>query len=260
MNKPHEARHRRTIIDQFTRQAFPFTQVRGHLDAMGNLLEISKVHANDTVLDVACGPGLVTCAFARFASHVTGVDITPAMIEQATIRQQEAGQENIVWRVADVTALPYADDTFSLVLTRYSFHHLLAPEAVLREMIRVCRPGGRVAVADIAMEADKAVAFDKLELLRDPSHIHALTHEEFASLFQNSDLADCVQGRYCIDIELEAQLSASFPGPGGKDRLRAMIVNDIGIDSLGISARREDGNILYSVPVAVYAGCKKRKC
>ena len=73
--------HRRLILDQFTRQAVPFSQMRDHSPEL--ILAAAAVRPDDTVLDVACGPGLMGCAFAEVARHVTGIDLTPAMIERA---------------------------------------------------------------------------------------------------------------------------------------------------------------------------------
>jgi ubiquinone/menaquinone biosynthesis C-methylase UbiE len=73
------------VIDQFTRQAAPFANSAAMRDedALRLLVEFSGAGANDTVLDVACGPGLVVAAFARACRHATGIDLTPAMIEKA---------------------------------------------------------------------------------------------------------------------------------------------------------------------------------
>lgn len=257
MNHQKEQMHQAKIVEQFSRQAIPFTQVPGHFDAMQVLMNLSEVCHDDTMLDVACGPGLVACEFASHAGHVAGIDITPEMIEQAKIRQQQLNLENLTWTVGDAVPLPYADNSFSLVITRYSFHHLLAPERALAEMIRVCRPGGRVMVADVAVDSVKSASYDRLEIMRDPSHTHALTHEEFAALFQQSGLLDCRQTAYGVDIELETQLKASFPKPGDEPKLRDMVTNDIGMDSLGINARSEEGKVMYTVPIAVYIGLKR---
>ncbi|MCM0083838.1 methyltransferase domain-containing protein [Geomonas sp. Red32] len=248
--------HLQEIVSQFSQQAIPFAQVPGHLDAMELLVELSKPTKDDLVLDVACGPGLVACEFARHAGQVTGIDITPAMIEQAARRQQELGLTNLTWTEGDVVPLPYPDDSFSLVITRYSFHHFLEPQRALAEMIRVCRPGGRVLVADVAIEPAKVEAYDRLEIMRDPSHTHALTTEEFSALMLASGLVDCRQGSYRVEIELEAQLKASFPKPGDKERLREMITADVGADSFGIAPRRAGDTIVYSVPIGVFVGRK----
>jgi SAM-dependent methyltransferase len=248
--------HQEEIVDQFSRQAVPFTQVPGHLDAIGLLMEMTRVNADDTVLDVACGPGLVACEFARRCSRVIGIDITPAMIAQAEERQREQGLANLAWSVGDVQPLPFESNSFSLVITRYSFHHFLEPRRVLAEMIRVCRPGGQVLVADVAMAPDKAAAYDRLELMRDPSHTHALTTEEFSDLFLGSGLKGCRQGNYSVEIELEAQLRASFPKQGDRERLRETIVADIGVNSLGIDPRKSGNTVVYSVPIGVFVGQK----
>jgi ubiquinone/menaquinone biosynthesis C-methylase UbiE len=256
MTKHNKQDHQTKIIDQFSRQAIPFTQVPGHFDAMQILIKLSEVCQNDTVLDVACGPGIVACEFAKQAGHVTGIDITPAMIEQAMKLQNELKLENLTWAVGEAVPLPYADNSFSLVITRYSFHHLLAPEKALTEMIRVCRPGGRVMVADVAMDPTKSEAYDRLEIMRDPSHTHALTHEEFVAIFHNSGLHDCHQSAYGVDIELETQIRASFPNPGDEPKLRDMVTRDVGMDNLGIKARIVDKKVMYTVPIGVYTGRK----
>ena len=256
MSHQNKEPHQSKIIDQFSRQAIPFTQVPGHFDAMQILIELSKVCIDDAVLDVACGPGMVACEFAKHARHVTGIDITPAMIEQAEKRQRELSLENLTWAVGDAVPLPYADNSFSLVITRYSFHHLLAPNKALAEMIRVCRPDGRVMVADVAVDSDKSEFYDRLEIMRDPSHTHALTHEEFATLFKKSGFLDCRQSAYGVDIELETQLRASFPNPGDEPKLREMVTSDIGINTSGINARRENEKGMYTVPIGVFIGQK----
>jgi ubiquinone/menaquinone biosynthesis C-methylase UbiE len=251
-----QSHHLQEIVSQFSRQAVPFARIPGHLDAMELLVALSEPRKDDLVLDVACGPGLVACEFARHAGHVTGIDITPAMLEQAARRQQELGLANLSWDEGDVLPLPYPDHSFSLVITRYSFHHFLEPQRVLAEMIRVCRPGGRVLVADVAIEPSKSQAYDRLEIMRDPSHTHALTTEEFSALMLASGLKECRQAKYRVELELEAQLKASFPKPGDKERLREMITADVGVDSFGIVPRRADDSFVYSVPIAVFVAKK----
>jgi len=256
MTDQNKQRHREKIVEQFSRQAIPFARVQGHLDALQLLVELSGVGREDTVLDVACGPGLVACEFARHAGTLTGIDITPTMIEQAEKRQEELGLCNLRWEVGEAVPLPFADDSFSLVITRYSFHHFLEPERALAEMIRVCRPGGKLLVADVAVEQEKSAAYDRLEIMRDPSHVHALTSEEFEVLFRQSGLVDCTRSGYGVSIELETQLRASFPAPEDLPKLRVMVTSDIGVDRLGIVARREGGEVVYTVPIAVYVGRK----
>ncbi|WP_052293514.1 hypothetical protein ACMC5R_10420 [Deferribacteres bacterium DY0037] len=123
-------------------------------------------------------------------------------------------------------------------------------------MIRVCKPEGRVLVADVALNPEHSAAYDKLEIIRDPTHTHALTTEEFYKLFQTDSLQNCTQTSYEIDIELESQIRASFPAEGDEKTLRDMITNDIGVNRLGINARRSGDEIIYTVPIGVYMGYK----
>lgn len=86
----------RVVVDQFTRQAASFrefAEVPGQPRDM--VLAATEISPDDTVLDVACGPGVTTCDLAEVAQHATGIDITPAMIRQARELQQKKGLTNV---------------------------------------------------------------------------------------------------------------------------------------------------------------------
>jgi ubiquinone/menaquinone biosynthesis C-methylase UbiE len=251
-------KHNQTIIDQFTRQAVPFSQQPAHIrDAFLNLLlETSGVGPEDTVLDVACGPGLVARAFAARAQHVTGIDLTPAMIARAQQLQQEAGLTNMSWQVGTVLPLPFADTSFSLVISRYTFHHFVDPRAVFAEMVRVCTPGGTVLVADVTNSPDKREFFDYEETLRDPSHTRTLTPPEFLELAAEFGLREVKTEAYRSARNLEQHLKASFPHPGDDEKIREIFRQDIGRDRLGLEAHWQGGEIHFAYPIMVMAGRK----
>ncbi len=254
--QPADERHNQRIVDQFSRQAVPFAELPGHSQSMQLLIDLSGVSASDTVLDLACGPGLVACEFAPFAHHVTGIDLTPKMIEQAEERQKARGLANLSFQVGDVLPLPFPDASFSVVLTRYSFHHFLDPKAVLEEMVRVCKPGGKILVIDVGQPPDKVEAYDRLEKLRDPSHVHALTYPEMAGLIAGSGLLEIRTARYKVEGELEQQLKASFPNPGDDEVIRAMFRADLVSDRLGLDIHRQGDEIRFAIPILVVAGKK----
>jgi ubiquinone/menaquinone biosynthesis C-methylase UbiE len=250
--------HNERILDQFTKQAVPFAEKAEHSreDTMQLTLETTGVTPNDTVLDVACGPGLVACAFANVARHVTGIDIVPAMIEQARQRQIGMDLVNMDWVVGDILPLPFGDGSFSLVLSRYAFHHILDPAAVLREMARVCAPGGRVAVIDFDMDPAKSAAFDHMEQLRDPSHVHALSLPELREMASAAGLTGLREAFYGVPMEVEQQLAASSPHPGDGDRFRRVFRDDVGVNNLGVDAHVESAGIHYTYPIAILVGEK----
>lgn len=72
-------KQRQLILDQFTWQAIPFSQMHTHDNDEANrlLIDMAGIGKEDTVLDVACRPGLVACPLAKIARHVTGIDIIP---------------------------------------------------------------------------------------------------------------------------------------------------------------------------------------
>ncbi len=100
------------------------------------------------VLDVGCGPGTITMGLADRVpqGHVTGIDAAPEIIEQA----REAGRRpaNLDFATGDVYALDYPDDAFDVVHAHQVLQHLGDPVRALREMRRVTKPGGLVAVRD----------------------------------------------------------------------------------------------------------------
>jgi ubiquinone/menaquinone biosynthesis C-methylase UbiE len=250
--------HTKSIIQQFSFQAIPFAQIAAHSrgEALRLYCELTGISAADNVLDVACGPGLVACEFATIARHVTGIDITPAMIEQARKLQTERGLTNLTWQIGEATPLPFGDASFSLVFTRFSFHHFMEPSAVLREMMRVCVPGGRVAVVDAALPADKVDAYNRMERWRDPSHTRALTFGEFATIVREVRLQEVRTGYHKVEVELENQIKASFPNPGDDEKIRRILREDLGKDALGVGAHRRGEEIWFAYPVLVLVGKK----
>lgn len=99
------------------------------------------------VLDVACGSGNVAIPAARAGATVTGLDIAPNLLEQARERAREEGLD-IVFEEGDAEALPYPDGAFDLVLSMFGAMFAPRPEVTASELLRVCRSGGRVAMAN----------------------------------------------------------------------------------------------------------------
>ena len=245
--------HRDAILDQFTRQAVPFATAPGIQDeaALRLVVEFSGAGPDDTVLDVACGPGIVVCAFAKVVAHATGLDLTPAMLDHARTLQKEKGLTNVTWQLGDASPLPYPDASFSIVTSRFAFHHFIDPLAAIKEMARVCRTGGRVVVIDSAPAPDKADAFNAMELVRDPSHARAMPLEELKDLYRRAQLPAPRATGYRLEGDLEGLIQRSFPKPGDDETLRRIFRASVEGDALGIGARRDGDTIRYGYPVAV---------
>jgi ubiquinone/menaquinone biosynthesis C-methylase UbiE len=248
--------HNANIVEQFSKQAIPFTKMPGHLDAIEMLMEMADLRREDTVLDIACGPGLVLCEFAKIATEATGIDITENMLTLAKKRQANLKLNNMKWDLGNVTELPYPSNSFSLVITRYSFHHFQEPGKALTEMVRVCKPGGRILVADVILPKEKVKHYDEVETLRDDSHAGALTFEAIEDLLSIHNLKNLKQASYKLHMELDKQIAASFPKPGDDEKIRTLFKNDLKDNKLGMDARLVEGVIHFSYPVSIYVGEK----
>jgi SAM-dependent methyltransferase len=102
-----------------------------------------------SLLDVGCGPGTLTVDLARLTDpgRVVGVDVAESIVDQAR-RDAATNHPNVEFQTADVYELGFESDTFDIVHAHQVLQHLDDPVAALREMRRVCRPGGVVAVRD----------------------------------------------------------------------------------------------------------------
>lgn len=250
-----DAAHRSLIRDQFTRQATPFSTAAPIADerALRMIVAAAQAGPDDTVLDVACGGGIVVCAFAPVVKHATGIDMTPAMLERARHLAAEKGIANAVWQEGDVAHLPYPDGTFTIVVTRFAVHHFPDPQAVFGEMVRVCAPGGRVVVVDTYASPDpaKAAEFNRLEKLRDPSHARCLALAELRDLFRAAGLAEPRARLYELRDTVEHLLARSFPNPGDEQKIIDLFAAAIAGDRLGIPVHRDGEGLEYAYPVAI---------
>lgn len=108
--------------------------------AAAPLLDAAGVRKETRVLDVACGPGVVTAAAADRGAAARGIDLSPGMLERA-----RAAHPQLEFTRADVEALPFGSDAFDAVVGGFVLNHLPRPERAVGEAARVLAPGGRMA-------------------------------------------------------------------------------------------------------------------
>jgi SAM-dependent methyltransferase len=258
-----EAAHRELILDQFSRQAGLFSSAAPITDetALETIIVAAKPGPEDRLLDLACGGGIVVCAFAPHLREAVGIDMTPAMLDRARQLASEKRLDNVRWHQGDAGRLPFPDNSFTIVTTRYSFHHFHDPAAVLRGMLRVCAPKGRILVIDTQASEDKgkAAEFNRLEVLRDPSHVRALSLTEMRGLFRDAGLGEPQTSFYELRDTVENLLARSFPNPGDEEKIVELFRASVEDDRLGIPVAIEGGAIRYAYPVMILcAQCPKR--
>jgi ubiquinone/menaquinone biosynthesis C-methylase UbiE len=113
---------------------------------------LPEIEPDMTILDIGCGPGTITADLAALVPNgrVVGVDHAESILAQARVLAAERDLTNVEFAAADIHALYYDDDSFDVVHAHQVLQHVGNPVQALREMRRVCRPGGVVAARDWA--------------------------------------------------------------------------------------------------------------
>lgn len=109
------------------------------------LVAYAGIRPGDRVLDVGCGTGVAAITARRIGAKVTGIDLTPELLERARENAAIAGFPDVVWKEGDAEALPFADGEFDVVISQYGHMFAPRPDVAAREMLRVLKPGGRIA-------------------------------------------------------------------------------------------------------------------
>ena len=124
---------------------------------IGNPLAIGPIHTGETVLDIGCGAGLDLLLAAKRVGpdgHAIGVDMTEAMIGRAVRSAETAGLGQIEIRRGDATSLPVADGSIDVVSSNGVLNLVPEKDLAFGEIVRVLKPGGRLHLADIALDVE----------------------------------------------------------------------------------------------------------
>lgn len=111
---------------------------------------LDKITAYSTILDIGCGPGTITCDFAKYAEQgqIVGLDYSESVVEEAMNEAKRRGVTNVEFRVGDAQHLPFPDSSFDIVHVHAVLVHLPHPLTVMKEMRRVCKYGGYIAARE----------------------------------------------------------------------------------------------------------------
>lgn len=209
--------HQDAIREEFSRQSRSFGTSAAMTSAqtLGALIELVPDDADAHWVDVACGPGVIARAMASRVGSVSGVDLTPAMIEEAERRAGDEEVESVSFSIGEATALDFPDASLDGAITRLSLHHIPAPGRVVAEMARVVRPGGWIVVSDLAADPDgqAAVWREEIERLRDPSHWACRTPESLRRMGAAAGLVIEHEQLVSVDIDFDDWLAR---GSGGR--------------------------------------------
>ncbi len=170
------------------------------------MVEMARLTGGEAVLDAGCGAGHTALAFAPHVGHVTALDLSLPMLAQVDRLAAERGLANITTQPGDVEQIPFPDQSFDLVVSRYSAHHWPQPQAALAEFHRALRPGGQLLLGDvISFDAPALDTFlQAIELLRDPSHVRDHDAGQWLAMFDRAGFGGKVAHTWDIFLAFES--------------------------------------------------------
>ncbi len=182
----------RRIQEQFSRSGENYVKSRVHSNTNDLEFCISMIEPKSewNVLDVATGTGHLGHTLAAHVQTVVGFDLTQKMLDIADREASKKGLTNFTVRQGDVHELPFGDSVFDLVTVRIAPHHFSDIKKAVAEMARVLRKGGRLFIEDTIAPSEKSQAelFNRIEWLRDTSHVRDLSFNEWKLLLEQSGL------------------------------------------------------------------------
>ena len=195
------------VNQQFSQVAANYTTSTVHAKGVDlpEMLSHAALTGSERVLDAGTGAGHTALLFAPHVTHVTAIDLSDAMLAQCNQSAEAQGITNIDFIVGDVEKLEFADESFDLVVSRYSAHHWPNPQRALAEFRRVLKPHGRFMLSDVVSFDDFTVDtfVQAIELLRDTSHVRDHTIAQWQAMFADAGFES--EAVYTWDLFLEFQ-------------------------------------------------------
>ena len=213
------------VQKQFGRAAEAYSQSAAFAEGedLVWLVEQAGPDRHARALDVGTGAGHAAFALSRCAGQIIGFDITPQMVLTACRNAHERGIAHFAASVGNAEHLPFPDESFSLVVCRYTGHHFQQPARVVQEVARVLTAGGRFLVVDNTSPDDQAEDrwINTVEVLRDPSHVREWSQGEWQGFFHAAGLNFTVTHTWLKMLEFDDWVARQQTPPDAVVELRA---------------------------------------
>jgi ubiquinone/menaquinone biosynthesis C-methylase UbiE len=193
------------VAQQFGATARAYLESVTHAtgEDLGMLGQAVAATPRAVVLDLGCGAGHASFAVASHAASVTAYDLTAQMLAVVQREASARGLKNIATVQGMAEVLPFPDEHFDFVVSRYSAHHWHDVPAALREVRRVLKPGGHALMIDTAGGETPLLDthLQAVEILRDPSHIRNYSTQEWLALFREAGFTASLRQQWPVALE-----------------------------------------------------------
>ncbi len=239
--------NRLTARQQFQRRPAAYAMPASSFDQkfIAFLISISGVAKTDHVVEIACGGGNTTLAFAERCGHAIGIDVAEEPLKLARIAAVERSIHNVNFILSEVERLSLDDDTFNGALCRFSFHHFVNPGRVFAELARVVAPGGWMVIADMVSSEDPAKAefHNQMERLCDPTHARTLPASEFERMFAEHGFRTALKVERDARLTLDDWIRFGGASPENAAKLRELAAAAVDQDRAGLRFTRDGDQI-----------------
>ena len=257
-------RKKQSAKDRFGRRsgAYSKSSILSDKDHLNLIVDLTAPGGSDKVLDVATGNGFLAFEFAKRVSgaNVIGCDMTRDMLLVAESIQKERGIRNLDFRVMDVESLGFEDGSFDIVSCRFAFHHFTDPGKAVSEMARVCKTGGKIVLVDglSSEDAAKSEYHNRIEQLRDPSHVRLYSEPELVGTLQDAGLKVIHARNWDADFYFDEWIKIADPGEETAREVRRMMADSVEGDKFGLRVRFDDeGRLLFTYSTVILVAEKE---
>lgn len=217
--------HHDNVDKQFGDQASAYLSSAVHasgrdLVRLGERLFAEK---DAQVLDLGCGGGHASYVAAQHVKSVVAYDLSAKMLTVVAEAAKERGYEHLSTVQGYAEYLPFADESFDIVISRYSAHHWHDVGRALREVKRILRPGGKAIFMDVNAPGNAVldIWLQTVEALRDTSHVRDYNPGEWLTMFTEAGLAIAAVSHDRLDLEFSSWIERMRTSKVMADAIRA---------------------------------------
>lgn len=243
----HHGEALRPASEQLRRNPDSFARMFSAANAkfLHYMVSISGVAREERVLDVACGPGACTLAFAERCRRAVGLDTSGELVARARGEAARRGAGNVAFIKGEVERMAFGDGAFDAAVCRFAFHHFTNPDRVFAEMARVVGLRGWMVVVDVTTSEDpaRATLHNELERLCDPTHARTLAASEFERIFAAHGFHVAMKIARKSRSSVEEWTGFGPAPPENIPAIRAMLEDAVDDDRPGLALQRDAGTI-----------------